>query len=222
EFDGIDLAMDKKDLDTLDPDYIAKLSASTGVSVLAIQAIDNAKKEDVEEAIKMAKKTGARVIIVQAPKILDREYANWLKKEVPNIRKKENISIALENAPNKMWLGFIPERAMNNMNELKKFKHACLDTARIAEKKEDIMYAYGSLQKFLVHVHISNFYRTKGYQLLTKGSLPLESFLSKLANDGFKGAVSLKINPKYLNVRDQEEMEKLLKKSKDFILKYAK
>ena len=221
-FDGIDLALDKKDLDTLDPDYLHKLSNSTGVPILSVQSIDGAKKEDVQLSIEIAKKVDARVIIIQAPKILDREYANWLRKEVPAIRKKENISIALENAPNKTWLGFIPERAMNNLSELKKFKHACLDTARVAEKKEDLMYAYGTLQKFLVHVHLSNFYRTKGYQILTKGTLPLESFLSKLAADDFKGTIALKISPKYLKVREKDEMFKLLKESIEFVKKYTK
>ncbi|MBU1018385.1 MAG: sugar phosphate isomerase/epimerase [Patescibacteria group bacterium] len=221
-FDGIDLVLDKNDLDTLDPEYIAKLSSTTEIPVLAVQALDNAKEKDLEEAVTMAKKVNAKVIVIQPPKILDRKYAAWLKKEVPNIRKKENISIALENAPNKMWLGFIPERAMNNLSELKRFKHACLDTARVAEKKEDLMYAYGSLQKFLVHVHISNFYRNKGYQVLTKGNLPLESFISKLASDGFKGALSIKIKPNYLKVRDRAEMFKLLKESKEFIEKFAK
>lgn len=221
-FDGIDLSLDKKNLDTLDASYVAKTASSIGIPVLSVQAVDNAKQEDLEQAVEIAKKTNAKIVIIQAPKILDRKYAAWLKKEVPTIRKKENISIALENAPNKMWLGFIPERAMNNLTELKKFKHACLDTARVAEKKEDLMYAYGSLHKFLVHVHISNFYRNKGYQILTKGNLPLESFLSKLAVDNFKGVVSLKINPKYLHVREKDEMFKLLKESMDFIKKYAK
>jgi len=221
-FNGIDLVMNKKDFDTLDPDYVAKLSKETNMPVVAVQALDNSKQKDIEAAIEMAKKLGSRVIIVQAPKIMDRKYADWLKKEVPNIRKKENISIALENAANKMWLGFIPERAMNNLRELKKFKHACLDTSRVAEKKEDLMYTYGSLQKFLVHVHISNFHRTKGYQMLTKGTIPLESFLSKLAVDGFKGAVSLKVAPKYLQVKDKEKLKKNLEENIEFIKKYMK
>ena len=153
-FDGIDLAMDAKDFDTMDIEYIGKLSTQTGISVVAIQTLDNAKPKDLNHAVEMAKALGTKVIIVQAPKILDRKYSDWLKKEVPNIRKKEEISIALENATNKMWLGFIPERLMNSMSELKKFKHACLDTSRAAEKKEDILGAYGNLQKFLVHIHI--------------------------------------------------------------------
>jgi len=221
-FEGIDLAMDKKDLDTLDPEYVDKLAKDNDIPVLAIQALDNSKQKDLELAIQMAKKTGARVIVVQAPKILDRKYADWLKKEVPNIRKKEDISIALENAANKTWLGFIPERTMNNLRELKNCKHACLDTSRVAVQKEDLMYTYGSLQKFLVHVHISNFSRTRGYQMLNKGTIPLESFLSKLATDDFKGAVSVKINPKYLQVKDLDKMKSNLEDSIKFIQKYAK
>jgi sugar phosphate isomerase/epimerase len=220
-FDGIDLAMDAKDFDTMDIEYIGKLSTQTGISVVAIQTLDNAKPKDLNHAVEMAKALGTKVIIVQAPKILDRKYSDWLKKEVPNIRKKEEISIALENATNKMWLGFIPERLMNSMSELKKFKHACLDTSRAAEKKEDILGAYGNLQKFLVHIHISNVSKGKGYQPLTHGSLPLESLISRLAADGFKGAVSIKINPRLLKAFDKEQALATLKESKAFIEKYA-
>ncbi|EKD63348.1 MAG: xylose isomerase protein [uncultured bacterium] len=221
-FDGIDLAMDPKDFDTTDPEYVAKISTEIGIPVVAIQTMDNAKPKDLNLAIEMAKTLGTKVIIVQPPKILDRKYSDWLKKEVPNIRKKEEISIALENAPNKMWLGFIPERVMNSMSELKKFKHACLDTSRAAEKKEDILGAYGNLQKFLVHIHISNVSKGKGYQPLTRGSLPLESLISRLAADDFKGAVSIKINPKLLHAKDKTEALNVLKESKAFIEKYTK
>lgn len=44
-FDGIDLAMDKKNLDTLDPEYVANVSKKTGIPVLSIQALDDSKKE---------------------------------------------------------------------------------------------------------------------------------------------------------------------------------
>lgn len=221
-FNGIDLALDAKDFDTMDIEYISRLSTETGMPVVAIQALDNAKPKDLNHTIEMAKALGTKVIIVQPPKMLDRKYSEWLKKEVPNIRKKEEISIALENASSKMWLGFIPERVMNSMSELKKFKHACLDTSRAAEKKEDILGAYGNLQKFLVHIHISNVSKGKGYQPLTHGSLALESLVSRLAADDFKGAVSIKINPKYLHAKDKTEALNVLKESKEFIEKYSK
>ena len=58
--------------------------------------------------------------------------------------------------------------------------------------------------------------------MLNKGTIPLESFLSKLATDDFKGAVSVKINPKYLQVKDLDKMKSNLEDSIKFIQKYAK
>ncbi|KKR25911.1 MAG: hypothetical protein UT55_C0025G0008, partial [Candidatus Peregrinibacteria bacterium GW2011_GWE2_39_6] len=174
----------------------------------------------IEDAVRMAKKLNTRVIVIQPPKILDLKLARWLKSEIPKIRQQEEISIALENAPSKTMLGFIPEFSMNSLNELKKFKHACLDTSRVAQKKEDLIRVYTILKKFLVHVHLSNVYHNKPYALPETGILPIESFLSKLKQDDFQGAISLKIKPKNLNIENQEKLLQTLKSSLFYCRKY--
>ncbi|KKR07775.1 MAG: hypothetical protein UT36_C0012G0018 [Candidatus Peregrinibacteria bacterium GW2011_GWF2_39_17] len=219
-FDGLDLAMDPEEYDSMDTDYIKELSDETGLPIVAIQAPKNTSKGKIEDAVRMAKKLNTRVIVIQPPKILDLKLARWLKSEIPKIRQKEEISIALENAPSKTMLGFIPEFSMNSLNELKKFKHACLDTSRVAQKKEDLIRVYTILKKFLVHVHLSNVYHNKPYALPETGILPIESFLSKLKQDDFQGAISLKIKPKNLNIENQEKLLQTLKSSLFYCRKY--
>jgi sugar phosphate isomerase/epimerase len=143
-----------------------------------------------------------------------------LKNTVPKIRAKESISIALENAPADLILGIIPKHAMNNIVEMKKFKHACIDTTRIATKRQDLMRVYKSLAKYLVHIHLSNVKGSKGYYLPDDGILPLESFLTKLKQDKFPGTVSMKINPKFLDAGDDEKLLKHLKEMKEYYDKY--
>ena len=79
---------------------------------------------------------------------------------------------------------------------------------------------YNVLRKYLVHVHVSNVRRGKGYQMPVEGVLPLESFLTKLKQDGFKGAVSFKIHPKFFKVGDDEKVKKSLATCKKFFENY--
>ncbi|MBD3328431.1 TIM barrel protein, partial [Candidatus Peregrinibacteria bacterium] len=188
-FDGVDLSIEPKNYDTQDENYIKKLSDQVGIPVLAISTPANSNEKKIKIAVKMAKKLDTKVIIIQPPKFFDYQYIRWLKKEVPLIRQKENISIALENAPSKSFLGIIPEHGMGNIMDLKKFKHACLDTARLGQKREDLIRVYKILKKYVVHIHLSNLKAGTPYAPLNKGLLPLESFLTKLKQDDFPGTI---------------------------------
>ena len=219
-YDGLDLSIDPKNFDTQNTEYVKSLVEETGLPVLAIQTPVNSNTKKVQKAIEMARSLGTKVIVIQPPKIFDFKYIQWLKNEIPKIRQKENISIALENAPSKNFLGIIPEHAMGGLLDLKKFKHACLDTSRVAQKHDDLMRVYTALKRFLVHVHLSNVKGGNQYYLPQKGIIPIESFLTKLKQDGFKGAISLKVNGKYLNTGDDEKVMKELKEMKEYYEKY--
>ncbi len=216
KYGGIDLAIDPKNFDTQNTEYIKTLSEQYGVPVSAIQAPANANPHKIQEIVKMAKTVGCRIIVIQPPKIFDFKYIQWLKNEIPKIRQKENISIALENAPSETFLGFIPEHAMGNIMEMKKFKHACIDTTRVAQKHDDLIRIYKALKKYLVHIHLSNVKTGRQYYLPEDGILPLESFLTKLKQDNWPGNISLKVNGKFLNVGEDEKVMKALLDAKNF------
>jgi len=218
-YDGIDLYVSSKHYDTQNADYLKNLSAQYNIPIVSIQLPDPTPKR-LEKAIEIAKAVNCKVIIIQPPKIFSIRQTSWLKSEVPKIRAKENISIALENASDDMILGFIPKHAMNNIEEMKKFKHACIDTTRVATKREDLMRLYKTLSKYLVHVHLSNVHGSKKYYLPEDGILPLESFLTKLKQDNFPGSVSIKVNPKYISAGNDEKVIKHLKDTKAYYDKY--
>lgn len=222
KYDGIDLALDKKNFDTFNTEYIKELSQKHELPVLAIQTPRKANPDIILETIEMAKELNTKVIIIQPPKIFKFKYAQWLKRKIPKIRMKEKISIALENGPDDTILGIIPAHAMNNLRELKRFKHACLDTTRLAEKKQDLLRSYNLLKNYVVHIHISNVYRNRGYYPLLEGVLPLESFLTKLKQDKFTGALSLKVNPKYMEVGKDKRVKVHLEECKEFYEEYFK
>lgn len=219
-FDGVDLYIDPRDFDTQDANYIKELSEENGLPVVALQTSLNATAKDVVKAVEMAQKIGTKVIVVQPPKMFNFKYIKWLTNEVPKIRQREGISIALENASGETFLGIIPEQALNNLNELKKFKHAALDTTRVAQKKDDLIRVFQVLKKFLVHVHLSNVKKGKGYAMPDDGILPLESFLTKLKQEGYRGAISFKIASKFLRAGDHEKVLKNLAECKKFYEEY--
>jgi sugar phosphate isomerase/epimerase len=216
KYDSIDLAIDPKNYDTQNAEYVRSLIDQTGVPVSAIQTPTVSTPRKILETVNMAKLLGTRIIVIQPPKIFDFKYIQWLKNEIPKIRQKENISIALENAPSQTFLGIIPEHAMGNILDLKKFKHACIDTSRIAQKKDDLIRVYKALQKYLVHVHLSNVKAGKSYSPPDKGILPIESLLTKMKQDGFPGTVSIKVNAKFIDAGSDEKVMKHLSEMKLF------
>lgn len=219
-YDGIDLTVDFGQFDTSNAEYIKKLITEYNLPVHAVSSPKEISPKHIQEVVAMAKAIGAKVVILQPPKILDFKLASWLKKEIPRLREKEFMSIALENAPAGTFLGFIPENAMSSANDLKEFKHVCLDTARLGEQRKDVMRAYAALKKYLVHIHLSNFYHGKKYAPPQEGIMPLESFLTKVKEDRYPGAISIKISPKYLNAGDDEKVIEELKKAKKYYDKY--
>jgi sugar phosphate isomerase/epimerase len=215
-FDGLDLNVDPKMFDTLDTDYVKSLIDQYQLPVLAISTPITSSAKKIQGAVDMARTLGTKVIVIQPPKIFDFQYSTWLKNEIPKIRQRENISIALENAPSETFLGIIPEHSMNNVIDLKKFKHVCVDTTRVATKKEDLIRIYKTLKPYLVHVHLSNLKSGTPYSLPDTGILPIESFLTKLKQDGFPGTISMKINPKFMDLGDENKLKKRL----DELLKF--
>jgi sugar phosphate isomerase/epimerase len=219
-YDGIDITVDFGQFDSYNGAYLKKLSEEYELPIHAISAPMKLKTDRVKELVAVAKEVGAKIVILQPPKILDFKMASWLKAEVPRLREKEFISIALENAPAETFLGFIPLHTMSNTEELRRFKHVSLDTTRVGEGRKDIMRTYALFKKFLVHIHLSNIYHGKKYSSPQEGILPIESFLTKLKQDRYPGAISIKVLPKYLHVGDDEKVVESLKDIKKYYDKY--
>lgn len=219
-FDGIELSLSRRNLDTMDKDYVKSLVDQYNLPVLAIETLDGSKEKQIVEAVELAKTVGSKIIIVKPPKIFDFKYATWLQSEVPKIREREEISIALENAGDDTIFGFIPATAMNSLSDLKKFKHVCINTGYIASKKQNIIDVLMSMKNYLVHVHLSNIKHNKVGALPQEGILPMESFLAKLKQEEYKGTISFDINPKNLHINKTDEMKRLLTEAKEFCGKY--
>lgn len=222
-YDGIEIGVDKNNFDTQNAEYIKKLSEQYSLPVLALHAPIDGSSTSVEHVVEMAAYLNCPVVVVTPPKFLDFKFTNWLKKKTPILRKKKHIQIALLNAPGKTVLGFLPERAMNSLTDMKTFGMAALDTSSAGSKKwGNLISVYNHLKKLLVHVHLSNINKHKDYALPNEGVLPLESFLKKLKDNDYKGAISIRVRPSELSAGDDEKVVARLKKVKEFVDEFFK
>ena len=221
-YDGIEIEVNKANFDTQNAEYIKKLSEEYELPIAALHAPENGTEKSVKHVVEMAIYLECPVVIITPPKLTDFKFTRWLTKEAPMLRKKKNIDLALSNTGGKTMLGFLPERALNNVGDLKKFGMASLDTSMVSSKKEDLIRFYEHLKKLIVHVHLSNVHKHKEYALPNEGILPLESFLKKLKNNKYEGAISVRVRPTELSAGDDEKVVKTLKKVKSFIEEYFK
>lgn len=219
-YDGIEIEVDRNNLDTQNAQYIQELSEQYSLPVVALHAPTDDSEKSVEHVIDMAAYLNCPVVVIAPPKFMDFKFTRWLKREIPIIRKKKNIQIALLNAGGKTMLGFLPERALNNLSDLKSFGMVAIDCSMTSSKKQDLIRFYDYLKKLTVHVHLSNVKRHREYSLPNEGILPLESFLKKLKENKYSGALSIRVRPSELSAGDDEKVVKTLKKVKNFVEEY--
>lgn len=218
-YDGIEIAI-TKDFDTQNADYIAELVKEYKLPVVAVSAARRTSKKKILEAIKMAKKLNCQVVIIQPPDLLKFSLASWIKNEIPQTRKKEKIHICLENSDAKTFFGFLPQYAMNSITDLKKFKAVSINTANIMAKKLDLLKIYKQLKSEIFHIHLADATSSKLHLMPGKGVVPLESLLTKLKEDKYKYAVSLRIKPAELKAGDDKKVMEKLAEAKEFYERY--
>lgn len=215
EYDGVELVVDDT-FDTQNGPYIKALSMQYKLPVEVVKAPDRLTEKKFGAMVKLAKDVGAKLLVLEPPRLLDFKTLSFLKKEVPRIARRDELKIAIMNAPGETILGFLPAHSMGSLLELRKFGEACMDTSRLVEKKEDLLKALHTLGEHIVHVRLSNVRRGRDHCLPQEGVLPLESFLDRLKKSGYEKSISLAVRPTELKAGDDEKVLKILKEVKEF------
>jgi len=221
KFDGIELVLSNI-VDTRDISYVKKLSKSFELPVKVIATEKKTNKKSIRVALEMAQELKSKVVSIYPPKILNFELSSFLKKKAPLLRSKYKIIIALDNAPSENIFGILPQYAMNSSVAQKKFRYASFDTSNIYSHHKDLLSAYEELSRNIVHIHLSNVKDGKIHYFPETGILPLESFLKKLRINKYAYSISLKVNPKFFPIGDNEKVIEMLIKSRKFYEKYFK
>ena len=200
---------------------IFRFVKESGFEAIEIAITKNYDTQDGSYLNELVKEYNLPIVAISA-ELLDFKLTSFIKKEIPEMRKKEEMHICLENSDASTFLGILPRYAMNSLNDLKSFKSMCLDTSNLASKKIDLMRIYNELKGFIKHIHISNTKGSKGHLLPEHGILPLESFLTSLKKDDYKGNISLRVRPKELKEGDTKKVVERLKEAKAYMEKYFK
>lgn len=220
KFDGIEVCVRHDDYDTQDADYLKTLSKRYDLPIVAIAAPINISPQKAENSIDLALAVGAPVVTITPPDLFDFHYKKWIREQMRGIRKKKKIHIALTNASAQTVLGILPKYSLNDINELRNFPDIALDTSNVASKSEPLLEIYSALKQNIVHIYFSNTNNEHGHTLPTDGNLPLESLLTRLVRDNYKGVISLRLNPHALGVGSLEKIAENIKKCQEFVKKY--
>ncbi|PIS32283.1 hypothetical protein COT40_00825 [Candidatus Peregrinibacteria bacterium CG08_land_8_20_14_0_20_41_10] len=218
-FEAIDLEITKV-LDTQDASYLNSLISQYQLPIVAVQAPSSPTKKNTLETIALAEEIKAEMVILFPPRLLDYQYTQWLKKNLTELRRKHRVRILMINSPANNILGFIPSRSMNTIVDLKHFREICLDTSNLVSKKLSLIHTYELLEKQILHIQLSNVSRGRFHFFPQEGTLPLESFLTKLKQNKYRHHISLKVKTKYLTFSDSERVLELLKQARGFMEKY--
>lgn len=145
-----------------------------------------------------------------------RPYARWLCDELEIFQKGTRVTIAVENMPRRQIgsLGFDLYQ-MTRLESLERFGHLTLDTTHLATHDMDIIQTYERLAGRVTHVHLSN-YNGREHRLLQDGHLPLADFLCRLNQDGYRGIVTVELEPDVLGDEDEGQVSANLRAAVDF------
>ncbi|MFH1546237.1 MAG: TIM barrel protein [Patescibacteria group bacterium] len=222
EMEGIEVVIRHGEFDTQNPEYLNELSERHNLPIIALSTQVEMSADKAQRVIELAEKVGAGIITLTPPDIFDFNYKKWLKEELPALRKKKKIKVAIVNPPVKTMLGILPKYAFNDLFELKQLDDIAFDTSNAVGRSEPLLEIYSTLKSKICHIHLSNAKHEQTHILLGNGSVPLESFLTRLARDRFEGALTLKLDPKALGAGDDKKVLSNLADCKKFVEKYLR
>jgi sugar phosphate isomerase/epimerase len=223
-FSGVEIMVTKR-VETQDLATVKALSERWlpvhcihGPFLLANTSIWGNHREKLDRSIALAKGLGAEVVVVHLPYFWHPAIANWMKTELNAYGRSNGMVLAVENAIHLKLKRRWNFSYFNNVEELRRFDNLTLDTSHFAISRVDIVEAWEKLKDKVAHVHLSDNFGQgmDDHALPSTGLLPLDSFLNRLRDDGYDGAISLELNPRALESSKPERVLGNLKSSLEF------
>lgn len=217
--DGVEILINYN-LDTQDPVYLKELEERFGVSIKSFALPSSRPDKYVNAFEKVVSEFPGATINLASPEIFSFNYKKWMEKTVPQICKRFRLQLNRVTSPSETIMGIIPSRNESSLHMLRDKGTVSVDLSALWKNTEDIMRVPDFLREKMKVVYLSNVHAGVMYSSLPLGILPVESFLTKLARDNFRGDFVLKISPKHLHEGDLEKMMEILEESKSFFQKY--
>ena len=227
DFDGIELIIDNN-WDNRQPEYIGKLERENKIKVLAVHSAMEFvycwgpdPKIRIAQSIKIAKKLGAKLIVVHPADYNDRGFYKWLRKNYQVIIDKAvPMRVAFENMTTR--------RKISNEKFFKLFPSYALDTSHIGTHRQDPVEMLEAIRGKLTHIHLSDSdfkKRENRVELIADchmmpgtGKLPLKKFLKKLKEIKYDGFITVELLPESVDAgKSDAEVVRNLKKALNFV-----
>lgn len=206
--------------DTQNPKYLKDLSDRFGIKI-AILSLPASGAESFITAFEgvVAEFPGV-MVNVYSPEVFSSRYKSWMQKSLPQLCQRYRLRMNRVTAPFKTVLGVMPTRTEGSLHSLREAGDVSIDLIALWKSNEDIMRASGFLREKMKHIYLANAQGGQGYTPLPHGVLPVESFLTKLAREDYRGDFTLKISPQHMHEGNDARMLEVIKESKDFFEKY--
>lgn len=220
-FEGVEITL-SKNFDTQDATYLKQLEHRFNLPIKAISLPNNGAEKLIEPFEKMIGEFPGMVVNLAPAETFASKYKKWMENTLPRIVKRHRLVFNLRNAPVKTLFGVIPSRTKSTLLDLRQAGDVCLDLPAIWKNQQDIMRAASFLAEKLQHIYLGNVNHGVMYTPLPVGLLPVESLLTKLARENYRGMFTLQIAPSNMHEGNDEEMLKTIRESKDLFEKYFK
>lgn len=218
-FQGVEI-MVGPNFDTQNSTYLKELEARFKMPIKSFSLPNKDADQYLAAFEKVIGAFGGKTINLAPPDVFSFKYKRWIETAVPRLVKRHRLAFNRRNVPSKPYLGLIPSRTQSSLQALRSAGDVGLDLPACRSNGDDIMQAAGMLAEKLQHVYLGNVHHGIMYAPLTVGDLPVESFLTKLSREGYRGDFTLKLNPASMHAGNDEQMLKVLKESYDFFFKY--
>lgn len=206
--------------DSQDAEYLKTLEKRHDIPIKSFSLPDMISKELLKSFQDTVKEFPNAMLNLAPPQSFSFTYKKWFELIAPKLLQKYDLRLNLRNMPLNLILGMIPSNSENSLHLLREQGSVCLDVSAIWSSKQDLMKAVTFLGESLKCVYLSNVNKNVPYERLESGVLPLESFLTKLAQRGYHGAFVVHLSPKAMGEGDIKKINEVLIDSKMFIEKY--
>lgn len=218
-FDGIELTVSSC-FDTQTVAYIKELEKRYKIKVKAF-SLAQGQEEALFKAFQYtAREFSKSHLNLAPPKAFGSRYKQWMEEIVPRMAHKYNLVPCRKNVISSNRIGIIPSRQNSSLSELRDAGNVCLDISAMAVSNQEILRSIPYFEDSLKHIYLSNFYKEQPYSMPDQGILPLETFLSKLAENKFKGWITLKVDPVQIGEGDDEKVLDNMKRAIKFYKTY--
>ena len=196
--DGIDLAL-WKNYDARHEDYVLKLSKTHELPVYSIQTSNKVNSKELNKAVQLCETTGAKVILINAPKYFDVKSYSFLTSNLKSYQEQyPDLTFSIIN-PDTASMAFLPfpKYRFNNIGEIIKKYHCKLgfDISNMDEDTIDTMII-GQGNKIVENIatcYVADRKKEKSHLMPGEGTYNLPNILKTLSKNKYNGLFSIKL-----------------------------